>query len=76
MYVSKLVYMSNGRFMAFGRVFSGTIRAGEFPSRVSSFGLGQQVRILGEHFEVGKPEDCYEKSVQSIAVPLNWKFGL
>ena len=43
MYVSKMVPTSEkGRFYAFGRVFSGTIKT------------GQEIRILGPDFEMGK----------------------
>merc|ERR1711998_400485 len=43
MYVSKMVPTSDkGRFFAFGRVFSGTIRS------------GQKVRIMGPNYEFGK----------------------
>jgi len=52
MYVSKMVPTSdNGRFYAFGRVFSGTIRS------------GQKVRIMGSNYIPGKKEDLYEKNV-------------
>lgn len=52
MYVSKMVPTADkGRFVAFGRVFSGTI------------GTGQKVRILGPNFVVGKKDDLFEKTL-------------
>ena len=57
MYVSKMVPTSdNGRFYAFGRVFSGKIAA------------GQKVRIMGPNYVVGKKEDLYEKPIQSTVL--------
>merc|ERR550532_1458924 len=53
MYVSKMVPTSEkGRFYAFGRVFSGAIKT------------GQEIRILGPDFEMGKKKDLYVKKVQ------------
>merc|ERR1712156_390219 len=53
MYVSKMVPTSEkGRFIAFGRVFSGTIAT------------GQQVRIYGPDYEPGKKRDLYVKKIQ------------
>jgi len=53
MYVSKLVPTAEkGRFIAFGRVFSGTIKT------------GQEIRILGPDFVMGKKKDLYVKKVQ------------
>jgi len=53
MYVSKMVPTSEkGRFYAFGRVFSGTIKT------------GQEIRILGPDFKMGKKKDLYVKKVQ------------
>jgi len=53
MYVSKMCPTSEkGRFIAFGRVFSGTI------------GTGQLVRILGPEFKHGSKRDFYVKKVQ------------
>jgi len=49
MYVSKMVPTSEkGRFIAFGRVFSGTVKAGD-------------VTIYGPDFEWGKKKDLYKK---------------
>lgn len=53
MYVSKMVPTSEkGRFIAFGRVFSGTVAT------------GQTVRILGPDYQHGKKSDLYVKKVQ------------
>ncbi|XP_071795052.1 elongation factor 2b-like [Asterias amurensis] len=53
MYVSKMVPTTDkGRFYAFGRVFAGTVAS------------GQKVRIMGPHYQPGKKEDLYLKSVQ------------
>eukprot|EP00727_Mastigamoeba_balamuthi_P013013 m51a1_g8334 putative elongation factor 2 (841) ;mRNA; f:170406-173042 len=53
MYVSKMVPTdSKGRFFAFGRVFSGTVRT------------GAQVRILGPEYVHGGKEDVHVKGVQ------------
>lgn len=53
MYVSKMCPTSEkGRFIAFGRVFSGTI------------GTGQLVRILGPEYKEGSKRDLYVKKVQ------------
>jgi len=53
MYVSKMVPTSEkGRFIAFGRVFSGTVAT------------GQTVRILGPDYVHGKKTDLYVKKIQ------------
>jgi elongation factor 2 len=53
MYVSKMVPTSEkGRFIAFGRVFSGTVKT------------GQSVRIYGPDYTPGKKRDLYVKKVQ------------
>jgi len=53
MYISKMVPTSEkGRFYAFGRVFSGTIKT------------GQEIRILGPDFVMGKKKDLFVKKVQ------------
>jgi elongation factor 2 len=52
-YISKMVPTSDkGRFYAFGRVFSGTVRA------------GPKIRIQGPNYIPGKKEDLFVKSVQ------------
>jgi len=53
MYVSKMVPTSEkGRFIAFGRVFAGTVKT------------GQEVRILGPDYEKGKKIDLAVKKIQ------------
>jgi elongation factor 2 len=53
LYVSKMVPTSDkGRFYAFGRVFSGTVKS------------GLKVRIQGPNFIPGKKEDMFIKAVQ------------
>lgn len=53
LYVSKMVPTSDkGRFYAFGRVFSGTVRA------------GVKVRIMGPNYQPGKKDDLFIKNIQ------------
>merc|ERR1719420_1707381 len=53
MYISKMCPTSEkGRFIAFGRVFSGTVAT------------GQQVRIYGPDYVPGKKRDLYVKKIQ------------
>jgi len=62
MYVSKMVPTAdNGRFYAFGRVFSGTIES------------GMKVRILGNNFEFGKKEDLAVKNIQRTVIMMGRK---
>eukprot|EP00834_Sanchytrium_tribonematis_P006639 NODE_508_length_6671_cov_0.774041.p1 type:complete len:787 gc:universal NODE_508_length_6671_cov_0.774041:1916-4276(+) len=59
LYVSKMVPTTDkGRFYAFGRVFSGTVRA------------GQKVRIQGPNYQVGKKDDLFIKSVQRTVLMM------
>eukprot|EP00501_MAST-03F_sp_TOSAG23-6_P000236 GSMAST32.ASY1.ANO1.241.1 assembled CDS len=59
MYISKMVPTSDkGRFYAFGRVFSGTIRT------------GQKCRIMGPNYEVGRKTDLKVKPVQQECHPI------
>lgn len=59
MYVSKMVPTSDkGRFYAFGRVFSGTIRT------------SQQVRILGPNYEPGSKRDLNVKTIQRTVIMM------
>merc|ERR1711937_814907 len=59
MHVSKMVPTSDkGRFFAFGRVFSGTIRS------------GQKVRIMGPNYEFGKKEDLAVKNIQRTVLMM------
>jgi len=55
-YISKMVPIDGGRFAAFGRVFSGTVRAGE------------RVRILGSNYRYGEKSDLYEKNLGQVGV--------
>lgn len=53
MYISKMIPTTDkGRFYAFGRVFSGTVKT------------GQKVRICGPSYVPGKKEDCVIKNIQ------------
>ena len=53
LYISKMIPTADkGRFLAFGRVFSGTVRT------------GQKVRILGPNYVPGEKKDLYIKSIQ------------
>jgi elongation factor 2 len=53
LYVSKMVPTSDkGRFYAFGRIFSGTVRS------------GPKIRIQGPNYLPGKKEDLFIKSIQ------------
>ncbi|KAF7359929.1 Elongation factor 2 [Mycena venus] len=57
--VTKMVPTSaKGRFYAFGRVFSGTVRCGE------------EVRIQGPKYEPGKKHDLFIKAIQSIGLMM------
>ncbi|KAI8617455.1 P-loop containing nucleoside triphosphate hydrolase protein [Chytriomyces sp. MP71] len=59
LYVSKMVPTSDkGRFYAFGRVFSGTVRA------------GQKVRIQGPNYVPGKKEDLFVKNIQRTVLMM------
>merc|ERR1712000_385102 len=59
LYVSKMVPTSDkGRFYAFGRVFSGTIRS------------GLKVRIQGPHYTPGKKEDLFIKAIQRTVLMM------
>lgn len=59
MYVSKMVPTSDkGRFYAFGRVFSGTIKT------------GQKVRIMGPNYVPGKKDDLFLKSIQRTVLMM------
>ncbi|KAJ7889928.1 eukaryotic translation elongation factor 2 [Mycena olivaceomarginata] len=58
-YVSKMVPTSDkGRFYAFGRVFSGTVRG------------GQKVRIQNPNFLPGKKHDLFVKSIQRTVLMM------
>ncbi|CAO3658249.1 unnamed protein product [Umbelopsis ramanniana] len=58
-YISKMVPTSDkGRFYAFGRVFSGTVRA------------GLKVRIQGPNYEPGTKKDLFIKAVQRTVLMM------
>jgi elongation factor 2 len=58
-FISKMVPTSDkGRFYAFGRVFSGTIKT------------GQKVRICGPNYVHGGKDDLFEKSVQRTVIMM------
>ena len=58
MYVSKMVPTSEkGRFYAFGRVFSGTVRA-------------DKVRLLGSTYEPGSKKDLFVKKIQRTVLMM------
>jgi elongation factor 2 len=55
-YISKMIPSDSGGFLAFGRIFSGTVST------------GQKVRILGSNYKYGSNEDVYEnKPMQRVA---------
>merc|ERR1712217_38081 len=59
LYISKMVPTNDkGRFYAFGRVFSGTVRT------------GQKVRIMGPNYIPGKKEDLAIKSIQRTVLMM------
>ncbi|KAI9140195.1 P-loop containing nucleoside triphosphate hydrolase protein [Paraphysoderma sedebokerense] len=59
LYVSKMVPTSDkGRFYAFGRVFSGTVRS------------GLKVRIQGPNYQPGKKEDLFVKNIQRTVLMM------
>ena len=62
MFISKMVPTSdNGRFYAFGRVFSGKVKAGE------------EVRILGPDYKQGKQVDFHIKRIQRVVIWMGRK---
>lgn len=59
LYISKMVPTSDrGRFYAFGRVFSGTVKS------------GQKVRIQGPNYVPGKKDDLFVKNVQRTVLMM------
>ncbi|KAK7757724.1 translation elongation factor 2 [Diatrype stigma] len=62
LYVSKMVPTSDkGRFYAFGRVFSGTVRS------------GLKVRIQGPNYVPGKKDDLFVKTIQRTVLMMGGK---
>ena len=51
----------NGRFYAFGRVFSGKVKSGE------------KVRILGPNYKLGKQVDLSIKTIQRVVIMMGKK---
>merc|ERR1711998_499098 len=61
-YISKMAPTpDNSRFVAFGRVFAGTIKT------------GQKARIMGPNYIPGKKEDLYCKSIQRVMLMMAGK---
>jgi len=59
LYVSKMVPTTDkGRFYAFGRVFSGTVRT------------GQKVRIMGSNYVFGEKGDLFIKNIQRTVLMM------
>ncbi|KAK9240030.1 P-loop containing nucleoside triphosphate hydrolase protein [Lipomyces kononenkoae] len=59
LYVSKMVPTSDkGRFYAFGRVFSGTVKS------------GMKVRIQGPNYQPGKKDDLFIKAIQRTVLMM------
>ncbi|KIM88726.1 hypothetical protein PILCRDRAFT_813700 [Piloderma croceum F 1598] len=59
LYVSKMVPTSDkGRFYAFGRIFSGTVRS------------GPKIRIQGPNYLPGKKDDLFVKSIQRTVLMM------
>lgn len=55
-YISKMIPIEGGRFAAFGRIFSGTVRSGE------------RVKILGANYKFGSKADLYEKNIGQVGI--------
>merc|ERR1711912_34100 len=61
-YISKMVPTpDNSRFVAFGRVFSGTIKT------------GMKARIMGPNYVPGQKSDLYNKSIQRVMLMMAGK---
>merc|ERR1712017_8353 len=59
LYVSKMIPTpDNARFIAFGRVFAGTIKT------------GMKARIMGPNYVPGKKEDLYQKNIQRTLIMM------
>ena len=63
MFISKMIPLKSGdsRFYAFGRLFSGTIRAGE------------KLKIMGPNYEYGKKKDLNSGSAQQVVTLMAGK---
>jgi elongation factor 2 len=51
-----MIPIDNNRFAAFGRVFSGTVKAGE------------KVRIMGPNYKFGQNKDLFQKNVSQVGI--------
>ena len=60
-YISKMIPVEDGRFAAFGRVFSGTV------------GTGDKVKIIGPNYKEGSKNDYYEKKINSTMIMIGDK---
>ena len=60
-YISKMVPVDDGRFAAFGRIFSGTVKA------------GQKVKIIGPNYQEGSKEDYFEKNISRTLLMIGHK---
>merc|ERR1711981_585871 len=59
LYVSKMIPTpDNARFIAFGRVFAGTIKT------------GMKARIMGPNYLPGKKDDLFQKSIQRTLIMM------
>jgi elongation factor 2 len=62
LFVSKMIPSTDkGRFIAFGRVFSGTVKT------------GQKVRVMGANYIPGKKNDLAIKSIQRVVLMMGRK---
>jgi elongation factor 2 len=62
-YISKMIPMDSGRFVAFGRIFSGTLET------------GMKVNVLGSNYDPDTKNDYFEnKSIQRIMAMIGGKF--
>lgn len=60
-YISKMVPIEDGRFAAFGRVFSGTISTGE------------KIKIIGPNYKEGSKNDYFEKKINGTMIMIGHK---
>lgn len=60
-YISKMVPIQEGRFAAFGRIFSGTVM------------VGQKIKIIGPNYREGNKNDYFEKSINGVMVMIGNK---
>lgn len=60
-YISKMVPINEGRFAAFGRIFSGTVST------------GQKVKIIGPNYKEGGKHDYFEKDLASVMIMIGNK---